>query len=344
MTKFKIMTSDELKGKLRLSIGFSGDSGSGKTRSALEVAAGIAEARTGKKNAPFVAIDTEGGRLLHYRKMFPQMMYIDFSGQAEDFSPANYIDAIKAVEGSGVTAGIIDSISHAHDGVGGYLDLQSIILERLVEEADKRANGRWTNDPSKFSDQAWARAKPEVRRLINAIVQSPIDWCLCTRAKKVQQDLKTKKNRFGSKIRRDDIPYDIVGTPELIFEMTAQVMLSPDNPGKPEWLIKCPDDLRTLFNRDRYVTRDVGAKLVAWANDTSVAADDVKVLMEARAEAGKGRQAFGEWWRNNAAKRDVANAIIDELKGIVERVEAAAARDVDANPLCEMAAEKEGGE
>lgn len=333
MTKFKIMTSDELSGKLRLSIGFSGDSGSGKTRSALEVAAGIAEARTGKKGAPFVAIDTEGGRLLHYRKLFPQMLYLNFSEESDDFSPANYVEAIKAVEAHGVTAGIIDSISHAHDGVGGYLDLQTMILEKLVEEADKRAQGRWQTDPAKFTDQAWARAKPEVRKLINAIVQSPIDWCVCTRAKKVQQDLKTKRNRFGSKLRRDDIPYDIVGSPELVFEMTAQVMLNPDNPGRPEWMIKCPDDLKTLFRRDQYITTDIGKKLVAWANDTGVAQDDVAVLMEARKAAGTGRESFGKWWKDNADKRDVAGTIIDELKGIVERVEAAKLVDAGANPL-----------
>jgi hypothetical protein len=38
---------------------------------------------------------------------------------------------------------ILDSFSHAWEGVGGVLDVQAQVLDRFVSEADKRAGGRY---------------------------------------------------------------------------------------------------------------------------------------------------------------------------------------------------------
>lgn len=175
----------EINDPLNISMYLSGGSGTGKTFTALLMARGMAEASTGRKGAPIGYVDTEGKRALHYKPTFPEMHHFDFTavndaGELVGFSPERWIEVIDAAEAAEMPVLIIDSFSHGWEGVGGVLDLHAQALERLVIEADKRANGRYAIDPSKYSQLAWAEVKPRYRRLIDRIIRAKTNIIICT--------------------------------------------------------------------------------------------------------------------------------------------------------------------
>ena len=112
-----------------------------------------------------------------------------------------------------------DIIIHsAWEGVGGVLDLHAQVLDRLVQAAQQRANGRYEVDPAKFSQLAWAEVKPRYRRLIDRIVRAKTNIIICTRAKPVMQQGfgEKQKNARKTKTRRDDVPWDPASDGDLM--------------------------------------------------------------------------------------------------------------------------------
>ena len=133
----------EINDPLNLAIGLSGGSGTGKTFTALLMARGIAQVMTGRKGAPIGYVDTENKRALHYKAAFPEMAHFDFTaindaGEMVGFGPERWIEVIDAAEAAGLPVLVIDSFSHAWEGVGGVLDLHAQVLDRLVREAEAR--------------------------------------------------------------------------------------------------------------------------------------------------------------------------------------------------------------
>ena len=105
--------------KLRLAL--YGVSGSGKTYSALSIASGL--------GGRIAVIDTERGSASKYASRFD----FDVLDMQPPFSPAAYVNAIKAAEGEGYDILIIDSLTHAWSGTGGALE--------MVDNAAKRNAG-----------------------------------------------------------------------------------------------------------------------------------------------------------------------------------------------------------
>ena len=137
----------EINDPLTLSIGLSGGSGTGKTYTALLMARGIAEVVTGKPGAPIGYVDTENRRALHYKAAFPEMMHFDFAavddkGSVVGFGPERWIEVIDAAEEAGLPVLILDSFSHAWEGVGGVLDLHATTLDRLTRGDDSKKDQR----------------------------------------------------------------------------------------------------------------------------------------------------------------------------------------------------------
>ncbi|RHZ96581.1 hypothetical protein D1114_07235 [Cereibacter sphaeroides] len=311
---------------LTLSIGLSGGSGTGKTYTSLLMARGIAEVVTGKSGAQIGYVDTENRRALHYKAAFPEMVHFDMkavddAGKMIGFGPERWIEVIDAAEGAGLPVVILDSFSHAWEGVGGVLDLHAQTLDRLTRGDDSKKDAR--------SQLAWAEVKPRYRRLIDRIVRAKTNIVICTRAKPVMQDLKTKQNARPTKTRRKDVPWDPAADGDLMFEMTTMVILDPSAPGCPVHQIKVADQFKALLDPRRPMGIDTGRAMAEWARGQGEAQKQKEVLDEARSIARTGTEPFRAWYRDNPQHRALAQTIIVELQQIAADADAFAARADD---------------
>ncbi|MGH1414864.1 MAG: AAA family ATPase [Pelagimonas sp.] len=323
----------EIHDPLTLSIGLSGGSGTGKTYTALRMARGIAEVITGKSGAPIGYVDTENKRALHYKAAFPEMAHCDFqavdqTGHVVGFGPERWIEIIDAAEAAELPVLILDSFSHAWEGVGGVLDMHAIALERLVQEAEKRANGRYTVDPAKYGQLAWAEVKPKYRRLIDRIVRAKCNIIICTRAKPVmQQGFGDKaKNARKTKTRREDVPWDPASDADLMFEMTTMVILDPKAPGCPVHQIKVADQFKGLLDPRAKMGEPTGRAMAEWAKGQGDAQQQKELLDKARDEARKGRNAFTAFFNSDEGKenRALIRTILAECQELAKDADASA--------------------
>lgn len=313
----------EIHDPLTIALGISGGSGTGKTFTSLRVARGMAEAITGKKGSPIGYVDTENKRALHYKAAFPEMAHFDFTainddGELVGFGPERWIAVIDAAEAAKLPVLIMDSFSHAWEGVGGVLDLHAQVLDRLVQAAQVRANGRYEVDPAKFSQLAWAEVKPRYRRLIDRIVRAKTNIIICTRAKPVmQQGFGDKaKNARKTKTRRDDVPWDPASDGDLLFEMTAMVILDPSAPGCPVHQIKVADQFKGLFDPCKPMSEQTGHAMAEWAKGQGGAQAQKETMDLARDKARLGTAEFTEWWNSDDGKaaRVVVRPIMEEIQ------------------------------
>ena len=320
----------EINDPLTLSLGISGGSGTGKTYSALLVARGIAEVVTGQKGAKIGYVDTENRRALHYKSAFPEMMHFDMQavdgeGNMIGFGPERWIEVIEAAEAANLPVLILDSFSHAWEGVGGVLDLHAQTLDRLTGGDESKRNQR--------SQLAWASVKPRYRRLIDRIVRAKTNIIICTRAKPVMQDIKTKLNARDTKTRRKDVPWDPAADGDLMFEMTTMVILDPAAPGCPVHQIKVADQFKGLLDPRQPMGVETGRKMAEWAQGQGEAQRQKEVLDVARAQARKGTQAYTEWFKANPDHRAIARTITAELKEICSLADAAKAGESSDDPF-----------
>ncbi len=332
MSFLRFVPVTDLTDPLTLSIGISGGSGTGKTYSALRVARGIAQEIAGK-GGRIGFIDTENRRALHYRDAFPEMVHADFSavndaGDVVGFGPERWIEAIDAAEAADLPALVIDSFSHGWAGVGGVLECQARELDRLVEEAEKRAAGRYAVDPEKFNMLSWAAVKPRYRRLVDRLIRAKTHVVVCTRAKPVIQKGFGDKaaNAFKVKHRRTDIPWNPETDGDLMFEMTAMVILDPSKPGCPVHQIKVADQFRSILDPDQPMTEATGREMARWAKGEGDHAKRKAMLDAAREAARGGTDAFTAWWKQLPVEmRTLVNTISADCKRLASEADARAA-------------------
>lgn len=340
MGMIRFIPVTEIHDPLTLSIGLSGGSGTGKTYTALLMARGIAETVTGKPGAPIGYVDTENRRALHYKAAFPEMMHFDFAavdekGKLVGFGPERWIEVIDAAEAAELPVLILDSFSHAWEGVGGVLDLHATTLDRLTRGDDSKKDAR--------SQLAWAEVKPRYRRLIDRIVRAKTNIIICTRAKPVMQDFKTKQNARNTKTRRADVPWDPASDGDLMFEMTTMVILDPSAPGCPVHRIKVADQFKALLDPRQPMGADTGRAMAEWAKGQGNAQEQKAALDEARAQARQGRAAMRAWWQENPKKAAIAKAILTELQDLAETADQDAASE-NSDPFADRpAAEDDAG-
>lgn len=315
MSLIRFIPVPQINDPLTLSIGLSGGSGTGKTYTALLMARGIAETVTGKAGAPIGYVDTENRRALHYKAAFPEMMHFDMkavddAGNFVGFGPERWIEVIDAAESASLPVVILDSFSHAWEGVGGVLDLHATTLDRLTGGNDALADKR--------SQLAWAEVKPRYRRLIDRIVRAKTNIIICTRAKPVMQKGfgNNAENARPTKTRRKDVPWDPAADGDLMFEMTTMVILDPSAPGCPVHQIKVADQFKALLDPRRPMGVETGRKMQEWAKGQGDAQKQKETLDEARAAARKGTEVFRAWWAENADKRVTAKTILADLQAM----------------------------
>lgn len=244
--------------RVPLLLGLVGPSGGGKTYSALRVAKGIQRVSPGE----IFVIDTEARRALHYADKFA-FRHVVFT---PPFSPLDYLSAIEHCVKQGAGTIIIDSMSHEHEGPGGVLEWHEAEIARLMKE--------WKN-ASRDTVQmaAWARPKQARRRMINTMLQMPVNFILCFRAKdKVK--LATKEERAKGEDAVSSLGIMPIAAEELVFEMTANALLEPGAGGVPTWqsnekgekkIIKLPEQFRSIFNTKAPLSEEHGEAMAKWA-------------------------------------------------------------------------------
>lgn len=241
-------------------IALAGPQNSGKTVSALRIAAGLC----GKT----CVIDTENKRSLKYAGSFK----FDHLSVDPPFSAENYEAAILAAVKAGYQNIIVDSMSHEHEGPGGMLDQVSTYLDKKTADIENETQREKQKDKLKFS--AFIAPKAARTRLIQFGIQRvPANIILCFRAKEKIAMIKEKwENASTGKSGEKTVPTSIglqpIGGEEFYFEMDVLIMLTEGGNGKPDWtqtaarINEFPAGRMTEYLKGvQQLNEDVGAKL-----------------------------------------------------------------------------------
>jgi hypothetical protein len=218
-TTMKLKKATRTQVKLRL--GLSGTSGSGKTYSALLLAKGMVN-----DWSKIAVIDTENSSASLYSNL-GEYNVLDLQAP---YSPERYIEAIKACENAGIEVIIIDSITHEWEGKGGCLE----ICEQITQAS-----------ASKNSYMAWGKVTPRHQSFIEAILQSKCHIITTVRRK---QDYEMSKNSAGKtvvekaglkEVTREGFEYEL--TLNLNIDSGHMITASKDRTGlfmdKPSFVI-----------------------------------------------------------------------------------------------------------
>jgi len=211
-------------------IGIAGQSGSGKTLTALYMARGMVDSAS-----QIGFLDTENKRgSLYSDELDGQFMIGDLY---PPFSPDRYSQAIKEFEKAGVKALVIDSVTHEWEGEGGCIDIAE-------------------NTNSKIAD--WKKSKSEHKKFMNTLLQADIDFIIvCVRAREVMD--------FRVPSKPVSLGIQPICEKNFMFEMTASVMMF--NEGINQQHLKVPKELKSVFgDGNSYLGREVGAGIRRWVS------------------------------------------------------------------------------
>jgi len=260
-----------------------GESGSGKTFSALKLAHGLV---ANAKNNRVCVIDTENHRASHYDADFD----FDVINLEAPFSSHKFIEAIKLAQNEGYGAIIIDSISHEWDGVGG-----------AVYQAD--------NSSLKNKLAVWQVPKKEHKRLMDFILSSKCHIILCARSKaKIKQ------------VGKDIVEDGIVPIQDKTFLYDMLVVFHMHNKGQAE-IIKCPKNFE--LNIKDYINEAHGKVIADWVNaGASIDLEKLQLQKEARLVATEGYLIFKNWCEQlEQSQKDLLKNIRDELVEIYKEAD-----------------------
>lgn len=260
--------AERKQAKLRLAL--CGPSGSGKTYSALLIAQGLAP---GGKVA---LIDTERGS----GELYADLTEYDVAPLEPPYTPARYIELIRAAEQAGYAALIIDSLSHAWTGEGGVLDMH-----------DKAAAASRTSN--RFA--AWREVTPQHNALVDTLLGANLHLIGTMRTKTayevVDDDGKKVPRKIGlAPIQRDGMEY----------EFTTVIDLSIDG-----HVATATKDRTRLFDGEHFVpTVETGARLLEWlSSGKDPVAESKRLLRLLKGQATKvdAVPSLTAWWREHAA-------------------------------------------
>jgi hypothetical protein len=266
-----------VRDRVSLLIALAGASGSGKTRSALELARGLA----GGDDSKIAFIDTEAGRAKHYAVVPGGKPDADhFAFQHCDlrapFSPEAYVDAIKQADAAGFEVIVIDSCSHEYESEGGLHDIHDALVAVAVEKSKAIAASKgWQFDEAQARDRAsvgaWNEPKSRHKRFVTRLLQCRAHLVLCLRADEKIRIEKVKDDRGRERtviVQPKDMPANERWVPicekRFMYEMTLSLVLTPQNPGVPI-PIKLQQQHRDALPLDKQVSVTAGYALATWA-------------------------------------------------------------------------------
>lgn len=279
--------SPAVRQRVPLLTGLMGPSGSGKTYSMLELLTGFQRVTGGDIGV----IDTEARRALHYADTF-KFRHLPFEAP---FGPLDYLAAVEHFHKKGVRNIGIDSQSHEHEGPGGVLEMHEQEVERMVKA--------WNNaTPDKVKFAAWQKPKSERRRYINTLLQMPINFVFCFRAKEKLKVIPGQQPK--------SLGWMPIAGEEFLYEMTLNCLLYPNSGGVPTWrpsepgekeMVKLPAQFRDIFRTSRPLNADTGESLARWAEggaapqlsatqEAAALRDEIVALLRAH-HGGEGKAA-----------------------------------------------------
>lgn len=224
----------------RMVIGLAGQSGSGKTYSAIQLAYGLAGGNGDKVGF----LDTENRRGSLYADIVSDPFLI--GGLYAPFSPQRYIDAILEFQKVGVEVLVIDSVSHEWEGTGG--------CEEIAGSSSNKVIG-------------WANAKAQHKRFMNTLLQCDMHIIACIRAR--------EKIDFSAPKNPRPLGVQPICEKNFMFEMTASLMMYDG--GRQQGVMKCPADLVPILGRQRgFITQEDGKALREWVSGARQLDDGVE--------------------------------------------------------------------
>jgi hypothetical protein len=263
----------EIKKAVRHSIpmimSISGVSGSGKTYSALLLAAGLAG-----PGGKIGFLDTENGRGSMYADSpgivaaIPQGY--DSGELTAPFSPARYIEAIDAFERAGYNVLVIDSGSHEWEGQGGCSD---------IAEADK---GRWN------------KAKLANKRYVTRLLNSSMHIIVCLRARDKSKIIDKRDSPDG---KEHIIPLGILPISEKNFPYEMMLSFAVEEGTHLATGVKVPEQFEGFFGsvehpKPKRLTKADGEAIRAWNIGAPQFDPHEKLKRRARLAAEDGLAAY----------------------------------------------------
>lgn len=279
-----------------LLVGLTGPSGSGKTKSALRLADGIRSIRGGE----IAALDTEANRMLHYADEH-KFIHCPFG---PPFGADRYAEALEAAAQAakgGVV--IVDSMSHEHEGQGGYLEYHDQEVRRLMTDGGFR---------NEYAAQIPAWNKPVARRrnLINRLLQINCAFVFCFRSK---EKLKIQKGKDPIQLG-----WQAIAGEEFVFEMTVRCLLLPGAMGVPDWsddsfklgVPKRAASHAAMFKGGQPLDEDTGAQLAKWAAGNTDWEKEITSAETPEALAGVWGRMPADARKAHASTKDARKAVL----------------------------------
>lgn len=270
----------------KLVIGIAGQSGEGKTYSALLLAIGLAGGDPKKVGL----LDTENRRGSLYSDIFSTPFMI--GDLVPPFTPGRYIQAMREFAEAGIEALVIDSTSHEWEGEGGCEEI--------------------ANNPSKRIPD-WLAAKRDHKRFMNAMLFLPCHVVACFRAR--------EKTDFRNPKAPVSLGIQPITEKNVLFEMTASMLVT--NRGYHRSEIKIPKCLHSILGTgeiDGYLSEQHGSQLRDWVGGRDPVENAKNVL---RLAASSGTEALRAAFVGLDVKiKAVLNTFKDTLKDLAAHADA----------------------
>jgi len=218
----------------KLVLGIAGQSGSGKTLTALYIARGMVD-----HAGEIGFLDTENRRgSLYANELDGQFMIGDLF---YPFSPERYATAIKEFQATGVKVLVVDSCSHEWES--GCMEIAEAPLLRGKKMAD------------------WKKGKAEHKKFMTTLLQSDMHIICCIRA--------AEKTDFTNPKKPASLGVQPLCEKNFMFEMTASVMMF--NEGSYQQHLKIPRDLKEAFGDGQgYLGIETGQQIRAWLDSGNI--------------------------------------------------------------------------
>lgn len=254
-------------GQSKAVIGIAGQSGDGKTLTALYIARGMVD-----KPEEIGFLDTENKRGSLYADALDGKFLI--GDLYPPFSPSRYSEAIKQFQDAGVKVLIIDSVTHEWEGEGGCDDIANA----------PKPDGT----PRKVAN--WIEAKREHKRFMNVLLQSNMDIICCIRAR--------EKTDFSNPSMPKSLGVLPVCEKNFMFEMTASILMADQ--GKKQIHLKVPNFLKQAFgNGNGYLGLETGQLIRKWLSAGESESQEIeRYKSEALLICEKGTEELTKLWKS----------------------------------------------